>query len=93
MSDSESKRARKPRVIVSDKVDRLSPAYRIVVLHLGGLTPASEILGRNTNTVYGWLLRGQIPTGQQANAREKAAEAGKPFPADWFTERLTAEAA
>lgn len=92
MSDAESK-ARKPRTIVSDKVDKGSPAYRIIILHLGGLTPACEIIERNTNTVYGWLLRGDIPTRQQANCREKAAAAGKPFPAEWFTERLPAEAA
>lgn len=92
MEKSESPQARRPRTIVSDKVDKGSPAYRII-MHLGGLTRCAEIIDRNANTVYGWMQRGVIPAHQQQNVREKAAEADMPFPAEWFTERVPAEAA
>lgn len=83
---------RKPRVVVSDRVDKGSPAYRII-MWLGGLTACARLIERNHNTVYGWMLRGIIPAAQQQNVREKAAEAGKAFPAEWFTERAPEPAA
>lgn len=93
MNEKTDSKPRRRRSIVSDKIDKGSPAYRIV-MHLGGLTEAAEIIGRNVNTVYGWLQRGVIPGGeQQRNVHEKAAEAGKEFPADWFIERAPAETA
>ena len=88
----EETKPRRTRRILSDKIDRGSPAFRIIE-HLGGLSPTAELIGRSVHTVYGWLQRGIIPAGQQPNVREKAAEAGKDFPADWFTERTSEIAA
>jgi hypothetical protein len=84
--DTNQQKARKPRAITSRTIDQESPAFRIVQ-HLGGLTHAAEIIDRSPNTVYGWLRRGTIPTGQQANVREKAREAEREFPDAWFWER------
>lgn len=80
---SESK-ARRTRAIVSDKIDKGTTAYHIVVVHLGGPSEAAEIAKRPIPTVYGWLQRGRVPAGQQDNLSTLAAAAGKGFPADWF---------
>lgn len=80
---SESKPRRK-RLIVSDKIDRSTTAYHILVVHLGGLSEAAEVAERPVPTVYGWLVRGRVPAGQQQNLSERAAAAAKPFPAEWY---------
>lgn len=80
---SESK-PRRRRSIVSDKIDKATTAYHIVVVHLGGPSETAELAGLSVHTVYGWLQRGRVPAHQQPNLSEKAAEADKAFPGDWY---------
>lgn len=80
---SESK-ARRQRGIASDKIDRATTAYHIIAVHLGGPSKAADMAGLSVHTVYGWLLRGRVPAGQQQNLSERAEAAGVPFPAEWY---------
>lgn len=81
MSDSKQRRR---RPIVSDKIDKGSTAYHIIVTHLGGPSETAELSGVSVHTVYGWLQRGIVPARQQDNLSTKAEEAGKPFPFEWY---------
>lgn len=89
---SESK-TRRTRAIVSDKIDKGTTAYHIVVVHLGGPSETASLADRSVHTVYGWLQRGRVPAGQQENLATKAEEAGKGFPAEWFVRAPEAESA
>lgn len=90
MKDQSESPKRRRRAVTSPKIDQGSTAFRIVD-HLGGPTECAVTINRSINTVYGWLQRGVIPGGaQQTNVHDKAAKAGKPFPAEWFIKRKRA---
>lgn len=69
--------AKKPRAMRrsnTDKVDHDSTAYKIIVVKFGGLGRFHELSRIATSTVWGWLLRGQIPTIQQQRVLDIARQ-------------------
>ena len=61
-------KAKKPRAARRSNtlnVDHNTTAYKIIMVKFGGLGKFCELSRKATSTVWGWLLRGQIPTIQQ----------------------------
>lgn len=64
---------RKPKKIVSERVDTEAPAY-IVVSKFDGLTPFCNAMGYKTSTVWSWLESGLIPAPYHEPILAKAIE-------------------